>query len=170
MNNIKTELKKMEVVKDLAGKKVNITRAFDASRDLVWRAWTESELLDQWWAPKPWKAETKSFDFKPGGSWIYAMVGPANEKHWAKVEYLQINPIDNFKAIDAFSDEEGNINRELPVMNWTVEFKEAGDSTKVLVELVFESEAHLHKLVEMGFESGFAAALENLDELLESKF
>ncbi len=35
-----------------------ITREFSASQAEVWKAWTESHLLDQWWAPKPWKAVT----------------------------------------------------------------------------------------------------------------
>ena len=49
-----------QVVKDLANKKMTITRYFDAEVELVWLAWTEHELLDQWWAPKPWRAETKT--------------------------------------------------------------------------------------------------------------
>ena len=77
---------KMQIEKDLDNKKMTITRSFDAPVSDVWRAWTESELLDQWWAPKPWKAETKSMDFRVGGYWLYAMVGPDNTKHWAKAD------------------------------------------------------------------------------------
>jgi uncharacterized protein YndB with AHSA1/START domain len=57
-----------------------VTREFDANSDLVWKAWTTAELLDQWWAPKPYRAETKSLDFREGGVWLYAMVSPENEK------------------------------------------------------------------------------------------
>ena len=42
------------VVKDPANKTMTITRHFDAEVALVWLTWTEQELLDQWWAPKPW--------------------------------------------------------------------------------------------------------------------
>ena len=55
------------MVKDLPNKKITVTRHFNAPLDQVWKAWTESELLDQWWAPKPFKAETKFMDFKVGG-------------------------------------------------------------------------------------------------------
>lgn len=60
---------KTEIVKDLANKSLVITRDFSAPVAKVWKAWTESKLLDQWWAPKPWKTETKSMDFRNGGYW-----------------------------------------------------------------------------------------------------
>ena len=41
---------------------INVRREFDADTDLVWKAWTTSELLDQWWAPKPYRSLTKSMD------------------------------------------------------------------------------------------------------------
>ena len=70
--------KNLEFIKDVTNKKVTVIRHFDAPVDHVWRAWTEVDLLDQWWAPKPWKAETKTMDFRSGGSWLYAMIGPEN--------------------------------------------------------------------------------------------
>src|SRR5688500_12202366 len=82
----------MQIVKDLPNKKITITRQFNATPDMVWRAWTESELLDQWWAPKPWRAETKTLNFKEGGNWLYAMVGPNGDKEWVKVDFITIEP------------------------------------------------------------------------------
>ena len=38
---------------------VDIKREFDANLELVWEAWTNPEILDQWWAPKPWMSKTK---------------------------------------------------------------------------------------------------------------
>jgi uncharacterized protein YndB with AHSA1/START domain len=51
-------------------KTIHITREFAASLELVWRAWTTPELLDQWWGPQPWRAETKTMDFRQGGYWL----------------------------------------------------------------------------------------------------
>ena len=42
--------------KDAANNKMSVVREFDAPLEKVWKAWTEPKLLDQWWAPKPWKA------------------------------------------------------------------------------------------------------------------
>ena len=71
-------------------KTIHIKREFDASIELVWKAWTKAELLDQWWAPKPYHIETKSLDIRVGGMWLYAMVSPENEKMWCKADYKAI--------------------------------------------------------------------------------
>jgi PhnB protein len=47
-----------------------VKREFAANLDLVWDAWTKPELLDRWWAPKPYKTETRSMDFREGGHWV----------------------------------------------------------------------------------------------------
>lgn len=159
----------MQVTKDLPNKKITVTRHFDAAPELVWRAWTESELLDQWWAPKPWRTETKTMDFREGGHWLYAMVGPDNEKHWVKVDFHTIDPYKSFTSTDYFCDEEGNLSTELPGMKWNNVFQAAEGGTQVLVVLTFHSEADMEKIIAMGFESGFTSALTNLDALIATQ-
>ncbi|HEY6900290.1 MAG TPA: SRPBCC domain-containing protein [Puia sp.] len=157
-----------QYVKDLPNKKITVTRDFNAPVATVWRAWTEKELLEQWWAPRPWRAETVSMDFKEGGRWHYAMVGPDGTKIYALMGYKVIKVHDFFTALDAFADEKGNINPEFPNNDWKNSFHKNGTGTKVIVELTFASEADLHKMVEMGFQEGFAMAHDNLDELLKT--
>ena len=161
--------KQTQVTKDLANKKVVVVREFDAPLEQVWDAWTKSQLLDLWWAPKPWKAETKNMDFREGGAWLYCMVGPEGERHWCRVDYETIGAPRQFTCLDAFCDENGNLNKDFPVMHWMVEFSKINSGTKVSVEITFPSEAGLATILEMGFEEGFTAALGNLDELLEAK-
>ena len=156
----------LQIKKDLAAKKVTIIRRFDAPLEKVWKAWTEGDLLDQWWAPKPYKAETKTMNFAEGGYWLYAMVGPDNNKMWCKVEYNGIEQQKSFQATDMFCDENGNKNADFPSMNWNNSFEADDEGTKVTVEITFTSEADLQKIMDMGFEAGFAAGLGNLDELL----
>ena len=59
---------KTQISKDFKEKSILVSRRFNAPLANVWRAYTESELLAQWWAPLPWKAETKVMDFNVGGS------------------------------------------------------------------------------------------------------
>ena len=66
--------------KDFDAASVFVMKVYDADVSVIWNHFTKPELLDQWWAPKPWKCETQNLDFKEGGRWNYAMVGPANEK------------------------------------------------------------------------------------------
>ena len=58
--------------KDQSNKKLKVVREFDAPVENVWRAWTEKELLDQWWAPRPWKAVTTKNGFYRG--WTMALL------------------------------------------------------------------------------------------------
>lgn len=53
-----------------------ITRVLRAPRAALWRAWTEPELLRQWWCPKPWTTEVLAFDLRPGGAFHTRMEGP----------------------------------------------------------------------------------------------
>jgi uncharacterized protein YndB with AHSA1/START domain len=151
---------------DVANKKLKVTREFDAAVEKVWKAWTDPKLLDQWWAPKPWKANTISMDLRSGGRWLYYMEGPDGTRQYCKVEYSSVIPNKSFAGNDAFCDEKGNTNTEFPNMRWNVLFNKFEDGTKVDVEFAFDSEADMNKIVEMGFKEGFAAAHNNLDELL----
>jgi uncharacterized glyoxalase superfamily protein PhnB/uncharacterized protein YndB with AHSA1/START domain len=162
--------KQTTLKKDLANKRLIITREFDAPVDMVWRAWTDPEILDQWWAPKPWKTETVSMDFKVGGMWLYYMKGPQGEKHYCRADYSSITPYKNYQGLDGFCDEKGNINKEFPQTQWNVSFSPSATGTTVLVENTFKEIADIEKILEMGFEQGFAMAHGNLDEYLAAKF
>jgi len=155
--------------KDASNKKLKVEREFDAPIEQVWKAWTQPELLDQWWAPKPWKANTKSMDFREGGRWFYYMEGPDGTRHYCKVDYKTIVPNQSFSGFDGFCDEHGETNTELPGMGWKCVFTAVDATTRVEVEVTFASEEDLNKIVEMGFKEGFAAAHANLDELLAKK-
>jgi uncharacterized protein YndB with AHSA1/START domain len=165
---MKTSALLLDFSVDKVNNRINVEREFAAPVSKVWAAWTEGQLLDQWWAPKPWKARTKALNFRVGGHWLYAMNGPAGEESWCRADYTSISPLKSFSGEDAFCDAAGNINNDFPVAYWTVEFKEKGNSTFVKVEIRFNRLADVEKYIEMGFREGFLAALENLDTLLDS--
>jgi uncharacterized protein YndB with AHSA1/START domain len=151
---------------DASNKKLLVERVFDAPVETVWQAWTQPELLDKWWAPKPWKANTVSMDFREGGKWFYYMEGPDGSRHYCKVDYKSIVPNNSFTGYDGFADEKGNTLTDPPGMDWKCIFKAEGDTTKVEIEVTFATEDDMKKIVEMGFKEGFAMAHTNLDEIL----
>ncbi len=155
-----------QVVKDLKAKTILVSREFNAPIELVWRAFTESELLDKWWGPAPWRAETKFQDFSVGGYWLYAMVSPENEKHWGRMNYLSINTHKNFELEDVFCDEDGNANNELPVSKGINEFTPTPTGTRVEFKMAYSSAEQIQAIVEMGFEAGITACFEQLNQLL----
>lgn len=154
----------MEFTVNKETKTVLITETFSAERDLVWDAYTKAELLDQWWAPKPWTSRTKVMDFREGGRRFYAMVSPEGLERWSVQRYTSITPKTNFKFFNAFSDE--NENLELPGSDWDLDFSEENGRTTVTVEIYNESLERLERMIAMGFKEGFTATLGHLTELL----
>jgi len=149
-------------------KTITVKREFAAELPLVWDAFTKTELLDQWWAPKPWKARTKTNDFREGGSRLYAMVGPDGEEHWARIDFSTIEKHKRFTAIDSFTDAQGVLNKEMPRLNWEVKFIDKKDLTLVDIVITFKDLSELETIIKMGFKEGFTIALNGLDELLET--
>lgn len=159
----------MDFVVDKVNKKIKVQREFDASVADVWEAYTNPELLDQWWAPKPYKTVTMSMDFREGGRWLYYMLGPEGNKHYCLAEYKTIQPKKNFSALDAFCDEKGNINMQLPRAQWFNTFKANGETTMVSIEITYDKLEDIDKIIEMGFKEGLSMAMENLDEIFRGR-
>lgn len=151
---------------DKDSRSIHVKRVFNAGIELVWRAWTTAELLDQWWGPAPWRAETKTMDFREGGFWHYAMVGPNGEKHWSKASYISIVKEKSFTGRDGFCDEQGVMNTSLPENLWESQFSAQEENTLVDVTLRFDRLEDLEQTIAMGFKEGFTMGLNQLDELL----
>jgi uncharacterized protein YndB with AHSA1/START domain len=150
---------------DKTTKTVFVTREFAADISLVWDAFTKQEILDQWWAPKPWTSKTKYMDFKVGGRRFYAMVSPEGQEFgWSLQEYTSISPKTNFKMSSAFADKDEN--PELPGSDWDLNFSEQNGTTTVRVSIYNESLARMEKMIEMGFSEGFKMTLNSLEDLL----
>ncbi len=147
---------------------VHVKREFNASLTLVWDAWTKAELLDQWWAPKPYQNKTKSMDFREGGTWLYAMISPENEYHWCKNDYIKIEHHQSYVALDAFCAENGVTNNLVPQAEWTNTFSEENSVTLVNIVARYETLSDLEKIIAMGFKEGFTMGLNQLDALLST--
>jgi uncharacterized protein YndB with AHSA1/START domain len=146
-------------------KTVHIVREFDADIDNVWEAWTTAELLDKWWAPKPYTSKTKIMNFEVGGRRFYAMVGAeGQELSWSIQRFTSINRKTNFKMSSNFADKDEN--PEVPGSEWDMSFKEENGKTKVSITITNESRERMERMIEMGFKEGFTMGLEQLDELL----
>lgn len=153
---------------------VRVAREFAADLPLVWEAWTNPEILDQWWAPKPYQTQTKSMDFSVGGFWLYQMFNTQrtdpSECHWCRNDFHAIEPLKSFTGLDAFCDEAGEVNTALPRTFWTNTFEATAGTTTVHIEAQYNSLEDLEQIIAMGFKEGFTAALENLDQYIAAKF
>jgi uncharacterized protein YndB with AHSA1/START domain len=155
-----------DFITDKAKNTLTIRREFLADQQLVWDCYTKSELLNQWFAPKPLTTKTKSMDFREGGHWHYAMIDPNGTEYWGLTEYLKIEPIDFYTALDAFTNAEREINKDLPRAEWLVTFSEKDGNALVETVVIYKSLADLETVIQMGMEQGMISTLEKLDELL----
>ena len=151
---------------DKAIQTVFIDKEFAAELPLVWDAFTKQEILDQWWAPQPWKSVTKHMEFKVGGRRFYAMVSPEGQEHWSLQKYTSICPKTNFKMFNAFADADEN--PQLPGSNWDLSFSEENGVTKVSISIHNDSLTRMEQMIEMGFKEGFTATLTYLEKVLKS--
>lgn len=94
-----------------AGEDFVISRVFDASRDLVWQAWTEAKHLAQWWGPKGCTIRVVKLDFRPGGIFHYAMQWQSGHDMWGRFIYREIAAPERLVFVNSFSDADGGITR-----------------------------------------------------------
>lgn len=154
---------------DKAKNQIHVKREFDAELPLVWDAWTKPEILDLWWAPKPYSLKTKYMDFRNGGHWLYAMISPENEVHWCRADYTEIIPQKQYSAYDAFCDEEGKINTDFARSQWNNQFSSNAQNTEVNITIQYDSLNDLETIIQMGFKEGFTMGLSNLDQYIEAQ-
>lgn len=162
MNNLQ-----FDFTVDKSTNTVLVDREFNAELSLVWDAFTKQEILDQWWAPKPFLSKTIKMDFKVGGRRFYAMVSPEGQEHYAIQKYTSITPKTNFKYLNAFADKDEN--PFLPGSDWDLNFSEQNGITRVSITIYNESQERMQKMMEMGFKEGFTMTLNYLEEILLSK-
>ncbi len=152
--------------KDYANKKIVVTCTFNSPVNIVWDSFTNPVTLEKWFAPKPYKAITKRADFREDGFWLYYMLSPKDEKFWSITKYKKIVVNNLLEAEDAFCDENGVINNDLPQLNWHYEFLEKNNTTGVRVVITVTDEQQMKQLLKMGFEEGYKMGLNQLEELL----
>lgn len=152
--------------KDFDSNTAYVMKIYNADVSKVWNYFTLPELLDQWWGPKPWRCETLRQDFKEGGIWLYAMVGPDGEKHYSQSQYGEIIEHQSLDWMSAFCDEKGMINEDFPRSKWLIGFTGVEEGTKVTVNIHYQSAEIMKKMFDMGFEEGFTMGLNQLEEII----
>jgi uncharacterized protein YndB with AHSA1/START domain len=119
-----------------------ISRTFKASRERLWKAFSELEQMQQWFGPKGFSTRTAKLDFRVGGTYHYCLVAPDGMEVWGRFTYREIAPPSRIVFVSAFSDAQGGLSRHPMAPNWpqqmltTVTFTEEGDKTRFTVEWV----------------------------------
>jgi len=85
-----------------------VERVFDAPRELVWKAYTNPEYVQQWWGPNGFTSPTCRSDFRVGGKFLYCMRTPDGQDLWTGGEFHEIIPYEKIVFSMYFSDANGN--------------------------------------------------------------
>jgi uncharacterized protein YndB with AHSA1/START domain len=117
-----------------------ITRYFNATRDLMWKTWTEPERIKTWWGPKGYTSPVCKIDFRVGGVLLFCMRSPEGRDYWSTGLFREIVEPSRIVCTDSFADERGNIvpashygmSVDFPLeMLWTITFEEINGNTKL---------------------------------------
>ena len=145
-------------------KQLILSRVFQASKELVFQAYSSCEHLKHWWGPKTWPMDECEMDFKVGGTWKYCLRGPnEGDESWGSSVFEEIQRPDKIVYIDHFSDKDGNVNQEMPSLHITVLFHSEENGTRITVRVDLDSKQELEKLVEMGMAEGMNDSWDRLE-------
>ncbi|MFD2247481.1 SRPBCC family protein [Pontibacter ruber] len=106
---------------ETAAREFVISRVFDAPRNLVFKAWTEAEQLEQWWGPKGLSLKVAKLEMRPGGMFHYCIGLPDGQSMWGRFIYSSIVEPERLVYINSFSDETGEIIRAPFSQEWPLE-------------------------------------------------
>jgi uncharacterized protein YndB with AHSA1/START domain len=141
-------------------REIHIERIFDAPRDRVWRAFTEPELLAQWWG-RGNKLVIERFELKAGGHWRFVEHGP-DGAHGFEGRFREVTPKDRMVWTFEWDGMPG-----YPSVD-TVLFEDLGDGrTKVISKALFFTTEERDGMVKSGMEQGLNQSYAALDALLE---
>lgn len=155
----------IQVSEAVGEREIMFRRLFDAPRDLVFKAWTDSDMLMQWWGPPEWPLAVSKLDLRPGGRWHYCMREKGGTaESWGIITYVEIAPPERLVFRDAFSDAAGATIP--PESTSTVIFEDRDGKTLVTSTTLYATGAERDSVIEMGVLQGMNASLDRLVELL----
>jgi uncharacterized protein YndB with AHSA1/START domain len=151
---------KAQIIAEPGAQQIVITREFDAPRALVFRAYTDPELLVQWLGPRRLTMAIDRYEVRDGGTWRYIhRDAEGNEFGFHGVFHGTPSP-DSMVQTFEFEGFPGHVSLE------TATFEDLGGRTLVRINAVYQSVADRDGMIQAGMESGLNEGWERLDELL----
>ena len=151
-----------------------LARTFDAPRELVWKSWTDPDLLPRWYGPGV-ETVVHRLEPAPGGLWLLEMVWGGNSSY-QRVEYLEVTPPERLVWLHSVSDADWNVIANPMMADWprvlltTVTFEEDDGRTGVRLTWVpheaGEAEIACFSAAIDGLDKGWSAGMELLAKLL----
>lgn len=143
-----------------------VERVFDAPPSLLWRAWTEPELLVRWFTPAPWRMPACSIDLRPGGALRWTMRSPEGGESGHEACYLEV--VENESLV--WTDALGTGSRPLAQPFITVAIRLSGGKggTRQVCHILHKDAQTRQIHLDKGFEQGWTACLDQLAQTLRT--
>lgn len=152
----------------VADRELVLVRIINAPREKVFKAWTDPELLKQWFAPKPWSTPVAQLDVRPGGANLIVMRGPDGSEFPNRGVYLEVVPDARLVFTDAYT--QAWVPSEKPFMTVTLTFEDAGDGkTKYTARVLHWTAADREAHEKMGFHQGWGQCADQLEALVKNQ-
>ena len=140
-----------------------LTRIIDAPRDKLFKAWTQPELLKQWFAPLPYTTPHVEIDLRPGGSSLVVMRDPNGQEFPNRGVYLEVVPDERLVFTDAFTSAWQP--SEKPFMTGILTFEDHGGKTRYTARVLHWTVADRVTHENMGFHQGWGICTDQLAAL-----
>ena len=141
-----------------------LTRIINAPPEKVFRAWTESELLKQWFAPLPYTTPVAETDVRPGGSSLIVMRDPDGNDFPSKGVYLEVVKNERLVFTDAYTTAWEP--SEKPFMTVILTFENEGGDTKYTARVRHWTVTDRDTHEKMGFHEGWGQCADQLAALV----
>jgi uncharacterized protein YndB with AHSA1/START domain len=141
-----------------------LCRIINAPPEKVFQAWTKPELLQQWFAPKPWTASNVQTDVRPGGSNSMTMKSPEGQEFPSSGVYLEVVPNQKLVFTDAYT--KAWEPSQKPFMTVTLTFEDQGGKTKYTARVRHWSIEDCKQHEAMGFHQGWGQCADQLEEVV----
>jgi uncharacterized protein YndB with AHSA1/START domain len=150
-------------------KELVITRTFNAPRELVWRAWTDQNMIKRWWGPRGVTNPTCEWDARPGGKINIVMLAGkelgdfAGQKWPMTGTFREVTPQSRLVYTANALDDVKDILLETET---TVDFEGLGGKTKMKIHIVVTKAGPKAAFALQGMEVGWNQQIDKLGEML----
>jgi uncharacterized protein YndB with AHSA1/START domain len=131
-------------------REIALTRIFDAPRKIVFKSYTDPDLIPQWWGPRDFTTIVDHMNMRPGGIWRFVQRGPDGNEYAFNAVYRGIVPTDWLAYTYEFKSTTGHVLLE------TVTFEDRGGKTKVTATALFDAVKDRDGMLNTGMEKGAA--------------
>jgi uncharacterized protein YndB with AHSA1/START domain len=144
-----------------------LTRIIDAPREKVFQAWTDPELLKQWFAPRPWMTPVAELDVRPGGASLVVMRGPDGNEFPNRGVYLEVVKNERLVFTDAYT--KAWEPSEKPFMTVIITLEDLDGTTRYTARVLHWNVADREAHEKMGFHQGWGQCADQLAALVTKR-